>query len=275
MDTVRDKILHELGIVERSKNVTILYACESGSRAWGFPSRDSDYDVRFVYIHSEMEWYFRLQKERDVIEKTIGRFDMVGWDMQKALRLLRKGNPPLMEKLDSPIVYIDRHGIAGRMRKLKELYFSKLAAMHHYWNMARGNHRDYLQHQTVWRKKYFYVLRPLLAIRWLEMHESPPPMEFSKLVESTGLSETLQAAIERLVKEKLEGEELGVGPRISVISKFIDREIHRGNKRELKFARLDMPPWEPFNQLFLAALHSASSIMLNNVITDVEIRYWG
>ncbi len=82
-----------LAEIEAQENVRIVYACESGSRAWGFPSSDSDYDVRFIYLHP-LEWYLSIEKRRDVIERPItGVLDVNGWDLRKALQLFRKSNP--------------------------------------------------------------------------------------------------------------------------------------------------------------------------------------
>ena len=166
---MQDKIQTRLQDIEREEHVQIFYACEAGSRAWGFPSADSDYDVRFIYLHPR-DWYLSvdLEYKRDVIERDIdGPLDVSGWDLRKALSLLLKGNPPLMEWLGSPIVYLERFTVADQMRDLMAQHYSPVASLYHYLHMARGNYRDYLKGPTVWVKKYFYVLRPLLAIRWI------------------------------------------------------------------------------------------------------------
>ena len=120
-----------------------IMAIESGSRAWGFPSADSDYDVRFLYARP-VEWYLSILEGRDVIERPIdAQLDINGWDIKKALRLFRKSNPPLAEWLGSPIVYLERQDIAERLRELAQRYYSPLACIHHYLHMAEGNYRDY------------------------------------------------------------------------------------------------------------------------------------
>jgi len=99
------QIKAELARIEEDENISILWACESGSRAWGFESQNSDYDVRFIYLQRTEE-YLRASDLRDVIEKPISDdLDISGWDLPKALRLFRKSNPPLLEWLQSPIVY--------------------------------------------------------------------------------------------------------------------------------------------------------------------------
>jgi predicted nucleotidyltransferase len=105
MPPINKLILEQLEQIEQEEQVTILYACESGSRAWGFPSQDSDYDVRFIYLHKP-EWYLSIYDKRDVIERPINNMlDINGWDLRKALNLFRKSNPPLLEWLQSPIQY--------------------------------------------------------------------------------------------------------------------------------------------------------------------------
>ena len=109
-----------LAEIEARENVRIVYACESGSRAWGFPSSDSDYDVRFIYLHP-LEWYLSIVDKRDVIEDPItGQLDVNGWDLRKALQLFRKSNPPLFEWLNSPIVYLEKYSVASRRLLLTE-----------------------------------------------------------------------------------------------------------------------------------------------------------
>lgn len=115
---MQKEILKTLNQIEAQHNVKILYACESGSRAWGFPSPDSDYDVRYLYIRP-VEAYLKLFPERDVIEGPIDEIkDFVGWDLQKALKLLMKGNAPLIEWVRSPIVYKDNPWLRENLIKL-------------------------------------------------------------------------------------------------------------------------------------------------------------
>ena len=222
-------ILPNLQSIEANEGVRVFYCCESGSRAWGFPSRDSDYDARFLYVHPA-EWYFSLnvERKRDVIERPISdNLNLNGWDLRKALTLLRKSNPPLIEWLQSPIVYLDKSGVAERLRGLLPDFYSPALSRYHYLHMARGNYRDYLQGETVWIKKYFYVLRPLLAILWIEQDLGAVPTEFGKLVEATVDNPKLKTAIGDLVLRKMSGEELDEGPRIPIISEFITAQMAR------------------------------------------------
>ena len=130
----KERIRAQLAEIEAAENVHILYACESGSRAWGFASNDSDWDVRFVYLRTT-DWYLSidLEHKRDVIEKPVSDLlDISGWDLRKALWLFRKSNPPLIEWLHSPIVYLDKYGLLERLRQLLPVYYSPQSCFYHF-----------------------------------------------------------------------------------------------------------------------------------------------
>ena len=132
------EIAAKLADIQVSEEVVILYACESGSRAWGFPSEDSDYDVRFIYVRPK-DWYLSidLETKRDVIERPISdELDIAGWDLRKALKLFYKSNPPLLEWLGSPIIYLEQFSTAEKLRELAKTFYSAKACMYHYLNMA-------------------------------------------------------------------------------------------------------------------------------------------
>jgi len=223
----RQEIDEYLAAIEQRENVRILYACESGSRAWGFPSADSDYDVRFLYAHPA-EWYLSIQTRPDVIERPLENLvDASGWDVRKALLLLRKSNPPLLEWLQSAIVYRADTAFLDDMKRLMVDYYSPRQCMYHYLHMAKGNIREYLKGERVWVKKYFYVLRPLLACRWIEAGRGVVPMEFAKLIEGGEIGKELRGTIQRLLADKLAGREMDDGPRIPVFHEFFDSEMPR------------------------------------------------
>ena len=224
-----EQIHTQLLELESQEGVKILYACESGSRAWGFPSEDSDYDVRFIYLRP-LDWYLSidLEHKRDVTERPISdQLDISGWDLRKALQLFYKSNPPLLEWLGSPIVYLERGSTAEKMRELAKTFYSAKACMYHYRHMAEGNYREYLRGETVWIKKYFYVLRPILASRWLERGLGVVPTEFEKLVAEIVDDAQLRSDINDLIEQKKQGAELERGPRVPSISTFIDAEMER------------------------------------------------
>lgn len=252
---VRREVARRLDRVEHEEDVRVLYACESGSRAWGFPTADSDYDVRFVYAHRPA-WYLSIELEhrRDVIERPIeDAYDVSGWDVRKALGLMRKSNPSLLEWLQSPIVYRTHEEATRRLRALVETCYSPRAAHHHYLSMARGNYRDYLKGETVRTKKYFYVLRPLLAVRWIESEAGAVPTAFGALMARTVQDADLEAAVARLLEQKRAGTEMDRGPRVPVLSDFIHDELARHEARTA-FPAATKPPVAPLDAAFRAIL---------------------
>ena len=213
----------------------VLYACESGSRAWGFESQDSDYDVRFVYVRTR-DWYLSIdvERKRDVIELPISDdLDICGWDVRKTLQLFYKSNPPLNEWLVSPIVYMQHGEFASRLRKLAPDSYNPIAGHYHYLRMADNNFRSYLKGDIVRRKKYFYVLRPLLAVKWIESKKGVVPVEFDKLVAGTVSDSNLRNEINELLALKRAGVESDEGPRFDCIHSFIESEFGRhGNDHD-------------------------------------------
>lgn len=257
-DSIVREVHHRLDALQAKEGVKVLYACESGSRAWGFASRDSDFDVRFLYVRPR-SWYLAIDLEHrpNVIEfPKDGLWDVTGWDLRKALRLFRKSNPPLLEWLRSPQVYRDRCTTRERLVQLLPQCYSPQRAMYHYAHMAAKNHRIYLQGESVWLKKYFYVLRPLLACRWIEAGRGFPPVEFEHLLEFESLEPILRERILELLKAKRSGAELVRGPRIPEISRFLEAELQRlaGVARDLPSPQA---PVEPLNTVFLEILEEA------------------
>lgn len=224
-----------------SNRVDILFACESGSRAWGFPSPDSDFDVRFIYIHP-LSWYLSVEEGSDVIEMPLeetsgGLLDLGGWDLRKALRLARKSNPVVWEWLQSPIVY---RALADQtlreMREILDPFYSPVAACRHYLGLCRATMERAFSNDSVVIKKYFYMLRPLLAALWIENQLSVPPMEFDKLLAILDWQPVTQANILELLKRKRYMDESVPIPRIPILDDFIHQELNR-----LKVASLSLP----------------------------------
>jgi uncharacterized protein len=248
------RILNGLKEIEEQAEVRIIYACESGSRAWGFPSRDSDYDVRFIYLHP-LDWYLSITEKKDVIEQPINDLlDINGWDLRKALKLFRKSNPPLLEWLQSPIVYLEKYSIPQKIRNLSPLTFSPKSCMYHYLSMAKGNFREYLQGELVKTKKYFYVLRPILACLWIESKNTMPPMEFEVLVSSLLPDGALKNEIQELLRRKKAGDELSLEPKIEVINEFLDKEISHLETSIIETDKSEPQEEKVFNQIFREAL---------------------
>lgn len=198
----RDLILRKLRKIKEKEQVKILYAVESGSRGWGFESKDSDYDIRFIYIHP-LKWYLSIEDKRDVIEYPVSNsLDISGWDIRKALKLFKNSNPPLYEWLNSPIIYFEVGNFTQKLRGLIPKFYSPVSYLHHYLNMAKGNYKAYLTNEKVKMKKYFYVLRPIFACMWIEKHKTIPPMEFKKLFRAQKLHPKLTNLIQQLLDRK-------------------------------------------------------------------------
>jgi uncharacterized protein len=207
--------------------VRILFAVESGSRAWGFPSPDSDYDVRFVYVR-RAEWYLSLFEGRDVIELPLeGDLDINGWDLRKALRLLLKPNPVLLEWLRSPIVYRSDPGSLDKLAALAARVAHHRPSLHHYLHLADSQHRRFIADKTeVKLKKYFYVLRPVLALMWLrERPTEPVPMSMPELRAGIVLPESVRDFLDRLLVLKASTSEIGASARNPELDAFIEGEI--------------------------------------------------
>ncbi|UJF34620.1 nucleotidyltransferase domain-containing protein [Paenibacillus hexagrammi] len=225
MNEYRQQIQEQLHRIEREEQVRILFACESGSRAWGFPSKDSDYDVRFLYVRP-VDWYLSIFEKRDVIEYPISdQLDINGWDLKKALNLFRKSNPPLLEWLQSPIHYLEKFSVTQKIREMSPLTFSPKSCVYHYLHMAKGNFREYLQGDQVKIKKYFYVLRPILACQWVETKGTMPPMEFEVLVDELLPESKLKQEVYSLLERKKSGIELDYEPKIVDLNEYLERQI--------------------------------------------------
>ncbi len=199
---MRDRILQELRRIEPHYGVRILLAVESGSRAWGFASPDSDYDVRFIYAHKP-DWYLSVFEARDVIEEMLpDQLDVSGWELRKALRLFSKCNLAFNEWLGSPITYSEVSDFRRQLFNLIPHYFNPIAAIHHYRSMADRAFAENLVDDHISIKKIFYVLRPLLACRWIERTSSQPPTEFPKLLHSDRVTGDERQWIEYLLEQK-------------------------------------------------------------------------
>ena len=217
-----------LADTEKHERIRILFAVESGSRAWGFPSPDSDFDVRFVYAHP-VDWYLSITPGRDVIELPLNDvLDINGWDIRKALSLLLKPNPVLLEWLSSPIRYRWDENLCSELIALSRRTSHGTACLSHYSSICAGHWKRHLAGQSsVNLKKYFYVLRPALAMRWIRMrpHEIPP-MNLHELIRGTDLDRDVISAIDLLLMQKAKTRESGPGPRVQVLDRLIEQELN-------------------------------------------------
>lgn len=252
---VREEVQERLRRAENEHEVKVLLAVESGSRAWGFASPNSDYDARFIYVNKP-EWYLSvgLEEQRDVIEyPIIDDMDINGWDLRKALRLFWKSNPGFVEWVQSTIIYEHSGSFHERAKALLPQVYSVESGIYHYRSMAKTNFRGYLQAPEVPLKKYFYVLRPLLSVRWLERFDKPAPIEFDTLRQVIDGEPELHRAIDDLLAIKRASPEMGLSPQIMPIQKFVERELHR--LEAIKPTRSERKEVEPLlSELFRSVL---------------------
>ncbi|MBR5984749.1 MAG: nucleotidyltransferase domain-containing protein [Bacteroidales bacterium] len=201
-NNMQSAILAHLEDIERKYDVRVLLAVESGSRARGLYSDESDWDLRFVYVN-KLDWYLNVNEGRDVIEEMYDdNIDMVGWELRKTLRLFQKSNPSLMEWLHSPVIYRADEDFLSRMRALEPLYFNPIKTMYHYESLYIKHDKRYLQDSTNPLKRFLHYLRGILSCRWLEEHKTMPPVLFSELVQSTVDEEVIRQKIDALIALK-------------------------------------------------------------------------
>lgn len=229
-DRTLQSVNRKLDAIERYHDVHILFAVESGSRAWGFPSPDSDYDVRFIY-QNRRDWYLSLVERRDVIERPLDNddHDISGWDLRKALQLLLRSNPPLHEWLVSPMIYRSDGTTMVAMRALAERGYAQKTMGWHYLRMADRTYKAHFKgrdHASL--KKYFYVIRPLCALHWLVDRGTLPPMNLGALLNGVELSADVRRAVDRLLRQKAQTSEIGKGKRLRALDRWIERELGRG-----------------------------------------------
>lgn len=257
MRDIKKEILKKLEEIEQQEKVKVLYAVESGSRAWGVESPDSDYDVRFVYVRT-IEDYLSLQEKRDVIEWQLDEvLDINGWDLRKTLIQFRKGNATLFEWANSPVVYKSTDAWE-QISEVGKKYFAKKTALNHYYGTANSTFCRFLQGEAVKYKKYIYALRPLLACKYIEQYENIPPVKFEDLLKQS-LPKELMDEIQIMLTIKANSDEKDLNPGISVIHNYIQEELRRYEQisKEMKDDRLG--DWSALNQVFLQVLEKETT----------------
>lgn len=228
---MRALVASSLREVERDRDLRVLFACESGSRAWGFASDDSDFDVRFIYVRPPAA-YLKLRPEADAFDIHGDHdLDLAGWDVRKTAELIRKSNGPLFEWVDSPIIYEADAAFHERLRELRRVYFDPKKAMFHYLSLAGGVWSKYIEGDPrPKRKKYLYVLRPLACVRFIERHGTQPPTPFASVLDGIELADDVRGAIDRLVADKRASRELGAGPADEVLNGWITQTLAAGEQ---------------------------------------------
>ncbi len=257
---IRQEITNKLLEIEQKEQVKILYAVESGSRAWGVESPDSDYDVRFVYVRP-MKEYLKLQEQNDIIEWQLDEvFDMNGWDLKKTLIQFHKGNATLFEWANSPIIYKTTDEWNGIYKQCKH-YFSEKIALYHYYGTANSTFKQYLQEDTVWYKKYIYALRPLLACRFIEYNHTIPPVCFENLLPCIS-SKPLLNEIETMLAVKAASDEKDLNPQLPMIQQYIQQELVRYKQLSKAMEDDRVADWKTLDDIFVKIVTSLETLFV-------------
>ena len=243
----RAQVRNKLEEIARDEGVRILLAVESGSRAWGFHSPDSDYDVRFLYARPVND-YLALQPVRDVIERPIDAddLDVGGWDISKALKLVSRGNAVVSEWLSSPIIYAEDQGFRPLFEPLARKWQNLHGDVAHYYGLARRQWGSFIEGRTEVRlKKYFYVIRPAVTLHWLrEGNTGTPPMNLPRLLEDVRLPDaTAQALVDLQARKQAAGEAVGMGGRIPAIDDYVREQMPWGLTQKIREPRRDPELW--------------------------------
>ncbi|MBS8264230.1 nucleotidyltransferase domain-containing protein [Mesobacillus boroniphilus] len=260
---MEDHIITVLNQIEKEYEVKILFACDAGSRALGFAAKDSDYDIRFIYIHKQ-DWYLSIDQSRDVIEipkeDTLSIFvdpklDVVGWELTKTLRLYRKSNPSLLEWLNSKYVYSNHTGLVEKLKLLQETVISQKPYINHHLNLAKRNFIE-LQKKEEWKGKvYLYILRSILSAKWLQIHQQIPPVGFSELV-CILENRQVESEVRELLSMKQRGEHCFT-EKNKILNEFITHEIEQLGSYASLVTQKSVDHTEDLNELFRVTLKEA------------------
>lgn len=236
--------------IESKNKIKILYACETGSRAWGFPSPDSDYDVRFIYMH-ERDWYLSLSQRKDTIEHMDGDLDITGWDLRKSLLLLRKSNAALIERFQSPIEYYAVDGFKNDFKTLVKRYYSPTAVFFHHHSLTKKFWEEIKDAKEYKLKSWFYLVRSLFSCMWIVSKRSVLPMNIKDLMK--GMNEGWRSRINELIALKKTVGEKHLHPKDAKLNKRIAAlmELMEKSKDNLKVNTTDM---SYLNKFFLKML---------------------
>lgn len=251
-------IQRRLTDLAQAQRVKIILAIESGSRAWGFPSSDSDYDVRFIY-HRTSEDYLAVEPMRDVIENDLASdaflgvpLDLNGWDLRKALQLALKSNAVVVEWLVSPVVYMADTDVVAKLLRFTSDVADLNAFEYHYDHLARHAWADIRQISgPVKLKKYFYVLRPALALTWIRRFGKIPPMNMLQTMENLDLSDDVLRTIHRLIEDKAAATEADLTERKAVLDDFLEKVLAGELLERPERIKLDQAKSNDANRLFL------------------------
>lgn len=245
---MREKIIAALAQIEKERDIKILLACETGSRSWGFPSPDSDYDVRFIYAH-KTEWYMSLNEKKDSLDSMLEDrlIDLSGWDLRKTLRLLAKSNVSVLERMQSKIIYTGNPEFQAELNDIAAGCFSPIATMHHYLSMSKSFWDKISGQDEVRLKDYFYALRTAVAGMWVREQNSIPPLAFKEMF--TLLDSDFSFKLSKLIDLKSTEDESYLHPADRDLNEFLKKTITENETvaRNLPSPKVD---WARRNNFF-------------------------
>lgn len=247
---IQEKLLK----LEEENGFRILYACESGSRAWGFASADSDYDIRAIYCWPR-DRYLEIIPPPSTIECEIDEndLDVSAWDLQKALLLFRKSNGPLLEWLHSPIVYREDESVVAPWRNLVADYFVPGQSTAHYLGLSKKIYGAICEKEQVTAKKYLYVLRSLLSAIFVVKNGTPPPVAFDELKSELRIKKSVDEEIVQMIQEKAGGSESDRIERSAILDPFIESEM-ANLQADIPALSTEMAPMDGLNNFFRSVI---------------------
>ena len=202
MKNSKTTVTEAIKAIELRHGCRVLFAVESGSRAWGFASPDSDYDVRGVYVRP-LDWYLQLKDDPQdtIVEALPDEIDVSLWDIRKALLQMTKSNASFFEWLGSPIIYRD-DGLIATLNMLKSDCFNPTHVAYHYASMFRKAMEARDVDGTIRIKKLCYALRASLCLKYAMTVEEMPPTPFVDVLEGVKLAPDEREAIRELLVQK-------------------------------------------------------------------------
>ena len=244
---MEQEIKEHIELLAKKENIKILFAIESGSRAWGCPSPDSDYDVRIIYAHPKRK-YLSIDDPNESIDYFHGKLlDINGWDIKKALKLIRKSNATPFEWAQSPIVYKDDENFRARILELSKTYFQPQHTLNHYKGIAKNSYWSNKEGDKINLKKLFYVLRPIMAAKWIIEKGTVPPMDIPNLMPMIRDFKIVDE-IKSLLKFKLTANEDHIHEVHPMITDFIEEEFKMISNKNLD--KIEIPDNSILNNAF-------------------------
>jgi len=233
---MKKEIIKIIKEAEKKHKIKVVWAIESGSRAWGFASEDSDYDLRCIHI-GKLDDYLGLLPSPQQVNLTTEVLDLESWDIRKFAELTLKSNPQIAEWLRSPIVYID-----SPIRKQLKKYFDEGCSLEflrqHYIRMAKQNYHKYMRIGMSYScKKYLYVLRGIACAIYIEKEKKLPPLPYKEVIEY--LPDYACRFFERCVSQKntTEKAEILTDERVS---QFIEKSLNQNfDKVDTRFKKTE------------------------------------